>query len=62
MDQMFLKISSYAKEIGHIYETGDFAFYFYGLMKMNFNYPLIGMADLTHGIPHVDLPQEKKYT
>lgn len=34
MDQTFLKISSYAKEIGHIYETGDFAFYFYGLMKM----------------------------
>ena len=30
-------------------------------MKMNFNYPLIGMADLTHGIPHVDLPQEKNY-
>ena len=30
-------------------------------MKMNFNYPLVGAQELTHGIPHVDLPTEKDY-
>jgi len=33
-DENFFKISRYVKEIGHIYETGDFSFYFYGLIKM----------------------------
>ena len=31
-------------------------------MKMNFNYPLVGTKESTHGIPHVDLPTEKDYT
>ncbi|QDC79412.1 2OG-Fe(II) oxygenase [Candidatus Methylopumilus universalis] len=31
-------------------------------MKMNFNYPYFGNKELTHGIPHVDLPNEKDYT
>ena len=31
-------------------------------MKMNFNYPLWGLDENSHGIPHVDLPLEKKYT
>jgi len=31
-------------------------------MKMNFNYPWAGISDSTHGIPHVDLPNEKGYT
>ena len=31
-------------------------------MKMNFNYPYFGNKDSTHGIPHVDLPNEKDYT
>ena len=31
-------------------------------MKMNFNYPWIGNKESTHGIPHVDLPNEKGYT
>ena len=31
-------------------------------MKMNFNYPLVGIKGSTHGIPHVDLPTEKDYT
>lgn len=31
-------------------------------MKMNFNYPLVGTKEFTHGIPHVDLPTEKDYT
>jgi len=33
-DENFYKVSKYVKEIGHIYETADFAFYFYGLIKM----------------------------
>jgi hypothetical protein len=31
-------------------------------MKMNFNYPFIGIKKTTHGIPHVDLPTEMDYT
>ncbi|MEI7727862.1 MAG: 2OG-Fe(II) oxygenase [Bacteroidota bacterium] len=31
-------------------------------MKMNFNFPHVGSTDLMHGIPHVDLPNERKYT
>jgi hypothetical protein len=31
-------------------------------MKMNFNYPYFGNKESTHGIPHVDLPNEKDYT
>jgi hypothetical protein len=31
-------------------------------MKMNFNSPWIGNKETTHGIPHVDLPNEKGYT
>ena len=31
-------------------------------MKMNFNYPWVGIKESTHGIPHVDLPLEKSYT
>ncbi len=30
-------------------------------MKMNFNYPYFGNKESTHGIPHVDLPNEKDY-
>jgi tRNA A58 N-methylase Trm61 len=30
----FLNITKYVKQVGHIYETGDFSFYFYGLLKM----------------------------
>ena len=31
-------------------------------MKMNFNYPWLGVKESMHGIPHVDLPAEKNYT
>lgn len=30
----FIKICQFVKNIGHIYESGDFAFYLYGLIKM----------------------------
>lgn len=30
----FIKVVDHVKTTGHIYETGDFAFYFYGLIKM----------------------------
>lgn len=33
-DENFYKVSKYVKEVGHIYETADFSFYFYGLVKM----------------------------
>lgn len=31
-------------------------------MKMNFNFPYVESNEDTHGIPHVDLPLENKYT
>ncbi len=31
-------------------------------MKMNFNFPYLGFDEHTHGIPHVDLPLEDRYT
>lgn len=31
-------------------------------MKMNLNFPYVGSTQLSHGIPHVDLPEEVDYT
>ena len=31
-------------------------------MKMNFNFPFVGASEDSHGIPHVDLPEEDGYT
>ena len=32
--EQFIQISQFVKNVGHIYETQDFSFYFYGLVKM----------------------------